>query len=73
MLGGGISYTVGVIFYAFGKKAKYIHSIWHLFVFLGTVLQFIAILKYIIMGKKADIPLFYFVISFKISTINCIC
>ncbi len=49
LLGGGISYTVGVIFYAFGKKAKYIHSIWHLFVFLGTVLQFIAILKYIIM------------------------
>ena len=49
LLGGGISYTVGVIFYAFGKKAKYIHSIWHLFVILGTVLQFIAILKYIIM------------------------
>ena len=49
LLGGGISYTIGVIFYAFGKKAKYIHSIWHLFVFLGTVLQFIAILKYIIM------------------------
>ena len=49
LLGGGISYTVGVIFYAFGKKAKYIHNIWHLFVFLGTVLQFIAILKYIIM------------------------
>ena len=49
LLGGGISYTVGVIFYAFGKKAKYIHSIWHLFVFLGTVLQFVAILKYIIM------------------------
>lgn len=49
LLGGGMSYTVGVIFYAFGKKAKYIHSIWHLFVFLGTVLQFIAILKYIIM------------------------
>ena len=49
LLGGGISYTVGVIFYAFGKKAKYIHSIWHLFVFLGTVLQFVAILKYIVM------------------------
>ena len=49
LLGGGISYTVGVIFYAFGKKAKYIHSIWHLFVFLGTVLQYVAILKYVIL------------------------
>ena len=49
LLGGGISYTIGVIFYAFGKKKKYIHSIWHLFVFLGTVLQFVSIFGYIIL------------------------
>lgn len=48
-LGGGIAYTIGVIFYAFGKKCRYIHSIWHLFVLLGTILQFVAIFGYIVL------------------------
>jgi hemolysin III len=47
-LAGGIAYTVGAVFYAFGRKVKYIHSVWHLFVILGSVLQFIAILFYVI-------------------------
>lgn len=46
---GGIAYTIGAVFYGLGRKAKYIHSIWHLFVFAGTVLQFVAILFYIVM------------------------
>ncbi len=49
-LGGGIAYTIGVIFYAFGKKCRYIHSIWHLFVLLGTILQFVAIFGYIVLA-----------------------
>ena len=49
MLVGGIAYTVGIIFYGLGKNHKYIHSIWHLFVLLGTILQFIAIFVYIIL------------------------
>lgn len=40
---GGIIYTVGVVFYAMGKKKKYFHSIFHLFVLCGTVLHFIGI------------------------------
>jgi hemolysin III len=48
-IAGGIAYTVGAVFYAFGRKVKYIHSVWHLFVILGSVLQFIAILYYVIM------------------------
>ena len=48
LLAGGIAYTIGIIFYAFGKKAKYIHSVWHLFVLLGTILQYISILFFII-------------------------
>lgn len=44
LLGGGIAYTTGVFFFAFGKKVKYFHSIWHLFDLLGTVLQFCSIL-----------------------------
>ncbi|MBQ8503965.1 MAG: hemolysin III family protein [Clostridia bacterium] len=40
---GGIIYTVGVIFYAMGKKKKYFHSIFHLFVLCGTILHFLCI------------------------------
>ena len=49
LLGGGIAYTVGAVFYGFGKKCRYIHSVFHLFVVLGTVLQFICIFFYIIL------------------------
>ncbi len=49
LLGGGIAYTVGAVFFAFGRKIRYIHSIWHLFVLLGTILQFVSILFYVIL------------------------
>lgn len=48
LLAGGIAYTVGVIFYAMGKKKKFVHGIWHLFCLVGTLLQFIAIFVYVI-------------------------
>jgi len=41
LLAGGISYTVGVGFYA--MRFKYNHFIWHLFVLMGSVFHFIAI------------------------------
>ena len=47
LLGGGIAYTVGAIFYGLGKKHKYMHSIFHLFIVLGSVLQFLCILLYV--------------------------
>lgn len=33
LISGGIVYTVGAIFYGFGKNVRYFHSIFHLFVF----------------------------------------
>ncbi len=42
LLLGGISYTVGVIFYR-QKEKKFWHGIWHVFVLLGTVLQFFTV------------------------------
>lgn len=47
ILGGGISYTIGVIFYAL-RPFKYSHFIWHLFVMGGTVLQFFAVYSYLL-------------------------
>lgn len=44
---GGLSYSIGVIFYKQSVKL-YFHFIWHLFVGLGTILQFMAIYIYLI-------------------------
>jgi len=48
LLFGGISYTVGAILYGLGKKHRYMHSIFHLFVVAGSILQYISILFYIL-------------------------
>ena len=44
LLLGGVAYTAGIGFFAFGQKVRYFHSIWHLFTIVGTVLQFTSIL-----------------------------
>ncbi|MBR4030479.1 MAG: hemolysin III family protein [Clostridia bacterium] len=47
LLAGGIAYTLGVIFYVIGKTKPYMHSVFHLFILVGSILQFFAILLYI--------------------------
>ena len=47
LVAGGISYTIGTIFYGLGKKHKYVHSIFHLFILLGSFLQFFCILLFV--------------------------
>ncbi len=47
LIGGGVFYTVGVIFYAI-KKVRYFHSIWHIFTLLGSVCHYFSILLAII-------------------------
>jgi len=44
---GGLSYTVGSLFYVLDKKRRYMHSIFHLFILLGSILHFFCILLYI--------------------------
>lgn len=44
LLLGGLAYTSGMIFYALGRKKKWFHSIWHIFVLLGSILQFVSII-----------------------------
>ena len=48
ILGGGISYTIGAVLYGLGKKRRYMHSVFHLFVVLGSVLHTLAILLYVL-------------------------
>lgn len=48
ILAGGIAYTIGSVLYGLGKKVRYMHSVFHLFVILGSFLQFIGIIFYAI-------------------------
>lgn len=47
LVAGGIAYTIGAILYGIGKNHKYFHSIFHLFIVLGSLLQFFCILLYV--------------------------
>ena len=44
---GGVFYTAGAIFYAVGKKKKYMHSVFHLFVNAASILHSVAIAVYV--------------------------
>jgi len=46
---GGVAYTVGALLYVLGKKLniKYMHSVFHLFVVAGSILQFLCIILYV--------------------------
>ncbi|MBP3369623.1 MAG: hemolysin III family protein [Clostridia bacterium] len=46
LLGGGIFYTVGIIFYKIGSTKKYYHSVFHIFVLLGSILQSLSVIFY---------------------------
>lgn len=48
ILAGGVSYTIGAVLYGLGKKKRYMHSIFHLFVVLGSALHTLAILLYVL-------------------------
>jgi len=42
---GGITYTVGVAFYA-ANRVRYCHFVWHLFVMAGSACHFVAVLRF---------------------------
>jgi len=44
LVAGGLAYTIGVVFFAFGSQLRYGHFIWHLFVMVGTACHYFAVL-----------------------------
>ena len=46
LLSGGIAYTIGAILYGIGVKRRWMHAVFHIFVVIGSLLQFLAILLY---------------------------
>lgn len=46
LLLGGISFTIGAVLYGIGSKKRWMHSVFHIFVVIGTLLQFFAVYFY---------------------------
>lgn len=45
---GGVLYTIGIVFFAFDRRYRHWHGIWHLFVMAGSSLHFVAIGLFVI-------------------------
>jgi hemolysin III len=45
---GGVSYTVGIIFYALDSRLSWAHGVWHLFVIAGSAFHYLAIVQYVL-------------------------
>lgn len=43
ILSGGLVYTIGAISYAIGKKNKWFHTYFHIFILVAAIIQFIGI------------------------------
>ena len=48
LLWGGIAYTVGAVLYGIGSKKKWFHCVFHIFVVLGSALQMVCILGFVL-------------------------
>ena len=46
LLLGGIAYTIGAVLYGIGGKKRWMHSVFHVFVVLGALLQFFSVFFY---------------------------
>jgi hemolysin III len=47
LVGGGVVYTTGVVFYLYDGRFKHFHGIWHLFVIGGSAVHYAAIVLYV--------------------------
>lgn len=48
LAGGGVLYTVGIIFFVYDSRFRHWHGIWHLFVMGGSLMHFVAVLRYVL-------------------------
>ena len=48
LLAGGICYTIGAVLYGLGKKLPWMHTIFHVCVVLGSLLQFLCIYVHVL-------------------------
>ena len=48
LLSGGVAYSIGAVLYALGRRRRYAHSAFHVFVVVGSLLHFLCILLYVL-------------------------
>lgn len=48
LIGGGLLYTIGIVFYAFDSRFRHWHGIWHLFVIGGSLAHYVSIAAYVL-------------------------
>ena len=48
LLGGGLFYSVGIVFYILDLKKYHFHGIWHMFVLAGSVTHYFTIMYYVL-------------------------
>ena len=46
LLSGGIAYTIGAVLFSIGTRVRWMHSVFHVFVVLGSVLHFLSFYLY---------------------------
>lgn len=47
LLTGGITYTIGIVFYVIDSRLKLAHFIWHIFVIAGSLLHYLMMVLYV--------------------------
>ena len=48
LLAGGIVYTIGAVIFGIGSKVRWMHSVFHIFVVAGSMLQAVAVIWYVL-------------------------
>ena len=48
LLAGGVAYTLGAVIFGLGRYIAYLHSVFHIFVLLGSFLHFLSVLLYVL-------------------------
>ena len=44
---GGLSYTLGLLFYGFDERVRFFHAIWHMFVLAGSFFHYLTVYQFI--------------------------
>ena len=48
LLAGGVAYTIGAVLYGIGARKKWFHSVFHIFVVIGSVCHFVTIIAFVL-------------------------
>jgi hemolysin III len=48
VVGGGVAYTVGLVFFLLDERVPFFHALWHVFVLIGSTCHVLAVLLYVV-------------------------